>query len=127
MPKGIGRPLPRFGITRAQREAIRTNLWSVPALMVAAIVVLFVATYEMDLAAADRLPTLGDLKLKSSFRAELKGIPIGWYIQVSDWSKTGVTGSPFGASAERGQKIFARTCDMVKEVVSFLAKKELDG
>src|SRR5215471_5022322 len=53
LPKRIARPLPRFGITRAQREAIRTNLWSVPALMVAAIVVVFVATYEMDLAAAD--------------------------------------------------------------------------
>jgi creatinine amidohydrolase len=82
---------------------------------------------RMDLAAADRLPTLGDLKLKSSFHAELKGIPLGWYIQVSDWSKTGVTGSPFGASAERGQKIFDRICAMVKEVVSFLASKELDG
>ena len=60
MPNRIARPLPPFGLSRARQEALRTNLWSVPALMVGAVVLLFVATYQMDVAAAHRRLTFPD-------------------------------------------------------------------
>lgn len=79
---------------------------------------------RMDLAVAGRLPCRGDLKLRSSSRAELKGIPMGWYVQVSDWSPTGVSGNPLGATAERGWRMLERVCEMVREVVLFLAAEK---
>jgi uncharacterized membrane protein len=50
MIRGAGRshPLPSW-----RREELRTTLWLVPAALVAGAVVLFVVTYELDLAASD--------------------------------------------------------------------------
>src|SRR5262249_36595594 len=40
-------------LSRSTREAIRTNLWSVPTLMVIAIIGLFALTYSIDAGAGD--------------------------------------------------------------------------
>jgi uncharacterized membrane protein len=45
-------------LSRSSREAIRTNLWTVPAFMIGVVVALFAITYKVDLAAA-----AGDVEL----------------------------------------------------------------
>jgi uncharacterized membrane protein len=43
-----GTLLERLGLTRTRREALRTNLWLVPAVMVAITVLFFMLTYSLD-------------------------------------------------------------------------------
>lgn len=89
------------------------------------VLALFPEDARMDLATADHPPTIGALKLKSSSAAEINGVPVRWYSQVDTWSRSGVTGNPLAASAERGRQIFERVSAMVKEVALYLKSMKL--
>lgn len=59
-------------------------------------------------AVADSLEPIGNLKIRNSWTAEHRGIGVGLYTDI-DWvSATGTSGSPSGATAERGQEILDR-------------------